>query len=412
MQAHMFQDVHVMIFVGFGFLMTFLKRYGYSSVGFNLLVAALVVQWAVLCRGYFELEDGKIRLGLRDLIGADVAAASVLISMGALLGRTTWVQLLLMGFIEILIFSANEYLQVEVFQITDAGGSIVVHAFGAYFGLAVSFMLRPSKTVPSKLEGPSYNSDMFAMIGTLFLWLFWPSFNSAFISGEGQHRAVINTYLSLAAATVTAFCISAAVTHAKKFDMVHIQNSTLAGGVAVGSICNLIIHPFGAMVTGTLAGILSVLGYEYLTPIISRKLRIQDTCGVHNLHGMPAVLSGVLSAVFAAIATKDEYSNSLYSIFPAMQQLNGTSAESTETIDNGVTIAMVRSGTTQAGYQLLALGLTVLIAIVSGLVTGVVLKYACAQVEEEHRHDDSPAWELPHDEEKAENHHQNVATIS
>lgn len=57
------------------------------------------------------------RLGLRDLIGADVAAASVLISMGALLGRTTWVQLLLMGFIEILIFSANEYLQVEVFQV-------------------------------------------------------------------------------------------------------------------------------------------------------------------------------------------------------------------------------------------------------------------------------------------------------
>lgn len=42
----------------------------------------------------------------------------------------------------------------------------------------------------------------------------------------------------------------------------------------------------------------------------------------------------------------------------------------------------------------------------------MVLKYACAQVEEEHRHDDSPAWELPHDEEKAENHHQNVATIS
>lgn len=28
-----FQDIHVMIFIGFGFLMTFLKRYGYSAVG-------------------------------------------------------------------------------------------------------------------------------------------------------------------------------------------------------------------------------------------------------------------------------------------------------------------------------------------------------------------------------------------
>ena len=49
----MFQDVHVMIFVGFGFLMTFLRRYGYSSVGFNLLLAALVLQWGTLTNGLF-----------------------------------------------------------------------------------------------------------------------------------------------------------------------------------------------------------------------------------------------------------------------------------------------------------------------------------------------------------------------
>ncbi|KAK2163750.1 hypothetical protein NP493_1447g00082 [Ridgeia piscesae] len=40
----MFQDVHVMVFVGFGFLMTFLKKYGFSSVGFNMLLAALALQ--------------------------------------------------------------------------------------------------------------------------------------------------------------------------------------------------------------------------------------------------------------------------------------------------------------------------------------------------------------------------------
>ena len=28
-----FQDVHTMMFIGFGFLMTFLKKYGYGSVG-------------------------------------------------------------------------------------------------------------------------------------------------------------------------------------------------------------------------------------------------------------------------------------------------------------------------------------------------------------------------------------------
>ena len=41
----MFMDVHVMIFIGFGFLMTFLRKYGHSSVGLNFLVAAFVIQW-------------------------------------------------------------------------------------------------------------------------------------------------------------------------------------------------------------------------------------------------------------------------------------------------------------------------------------------------------------------------------
>lgn len=56
-----FQDIHVMIFVGFAFLMTFLKKYGYSATGFNLFVAALVVQWSFLARGCFNLSNGYVR---------------------------------------------------------------------------------------------------------------------------------------------------------------------------------------------------------------------------------------------------------------------------------------------------------------------------------------------------------------
>jgi ammonium transporter Rh len=49
-----FQDVHVMVFIGFGFLMTFLKRYGFGAIGFNFLIAALNVQWSILCSGFFS----------------------------------------------------------------------------------------------------------------------------------------------------------------------------------------------------------------------------------------------------------------------------------------------------------------------------------------------------------------------
>ncbi len=47
-----FQDVHVMILIGFGFLMTFLRKYGFSAVGINFLVSALAAQWYLLVSGF------------------------------------------------------------------------------------------------------------------------------------------------------------------------------------------------------------------------------------------------------------------------------------------------------------------------------------------------------------------------
>ena len=61
--------------------------------------------------------------------------------------------------------------------------------------------------------------------GTVFLWLYWPSFNSALAPGDDQHRAVINTYLALAACCVVAFAISALVSDENKFDMVNLSSS-------------------------------------------------------------------------------------------------------------------------------------------------------------------------------------------
>lgn len=47
-------DVHSMTLIGFGFSMTFLKRYGYGSVGLNFLIAAYVLEWALIVRGLFQ----------------------------------------------------------------------------------------------------------------------------------------------------------------------------------------------------------------------------------------------------------------------------------------------------------------------------------------------------------------------
>lgn len=394
-----FQDIHVMIFVGFGFLMTFLKKYGYSAVGYTLFLVAIVIQWAIIFKGFLKMEHGVIRIGLDNLIDSDIAAAVPLISMGALLGRTTPIQLLFMGLIETAIFALNEYIQLDLLKVTDVGGSITVHAFGAYFGLAMSCILRPKKDQngPGQHEGASYTSDMFAMIGTLFLWLFWPSFNSALVDGHEQERAIINTYLSLAAATVTTFVLSAIVSHENKLDMVHVQNSTLAGGVAVGSVCNLLIGPHGAVLIGIVSGVVSVLGYRYLSPLITSKLRIHDTCGVHNLHGMPAVISAIFSAIYACLATKDNYKDTLEHIFPAMTDPADIPSNSTEIILGGYG----RTALQQGGFQLLSIVLTILMAIISGALTGLLLRSPnMRQLEKEKHHDDEVYWEVPGEKEQ------------
>jgi Ammonium Transporter Family len=40
---------------------------------------------------------------------------------------------------------------------------------------------------------------------------------------------------------------------------------------------------------------------------MSKYLRIHDTCGVHNLHGMPGLISGLGSILAAGLATNELY---------------------------------------------------------------------------------------------------------
>ena len=43
--------------------------------------------------------------------------------------------------------------------------------------------------------------------------------------------------------------------------------------------------------------------------MMAKKLKIHDTCGVHNLHGMPGVFAGIAGIVASALATTAQYGN-------------------------------------------------------------------------------------------------------
>lgn len=50
----MYMDIHVMVFVGFGFLMTFLKAASWTAVGFTYLIAVWCIQICILMTGFWH----------------------------------------------------------------------------------------------------------------------------------------------------------------------------------------------------------------------------------------------------------------------------------------------------------------------------------------------------------------------
>ncbi|UJR17563.1 hypothetical protein I4U23_004459 [Adineta vaga] len=375
----MFTDIHVMMFIGFGFLMTFLSHYSYSAIGFNFILCAFTVEWALIMRGYmFDWNDAKQKfiVDVRSLSTADFVSASILISMGAVLGQVSPLQLIIMAFFEVPIQVVNEWIGTHFFCANDGGESMFVHVFGAYFGLAVAFVLFHSNVLGSPLEKSRYTSDLFSIIGTMFLFCFWPSFNAGTASGIERLHAITNTYVSICASVMGAFLMSTIVRKGK-LDMIHIQNSTLAGGVAIGTVATSNIGLHGAMIIGTLAGMVSVLGFHFLLPKL-QDIRVHDTCGVHNLHGIPGLMAAIAGIVIVFVGNRSGYLDHLTDVC-----LSG---------------GMKRTNNMQAAYQAAALGLTLGMAIVGGLITGLILRIPIF-VQKYENFEDEPNWHLPEAEE-------------
>jgi ammonium transporter Rh len=250
--------------------------------------------------------------------------------------------------------------------------TVGLFSLGAYFGLAVAFVLFRSNTIDSSLEKSRYTSDLFSIIGTMFLFCFWPSFNAGTAVGIERLHAITNTYVSICASVIGAFLMSTVVRKGK-LDMVHIQNSTLAGGVAVGTVATLDIGFHGAMIIGTLAGMLSVLGFHFLLPKLKR-IRVQDTCGVNNLHGMPGLMAGFAGIIIAFVGNRSNYVDHL--------------------TDDCLSGGKQRTHTIQAAYQAAALGLTLCIAVVGGFLAGSILRLPIF-VHKYENFEDELNWHLP-----------------
>lgn len=371
-----FQDIHVMMFVGFGFLYVYLKTYSWTSVGINYLLGAWSIQISILFLGLWtailkgEWHD-KILLNVKWLIKADFAAAAVLISFGGVLGKLNVAQYMVMATIELFFYSLNNILGEEILHAVDMGGSMFIHTFGAYFGLAVTYFTSKPEAHENKNNSSDYTSNMVAMIGTVFLFMFWPSFNCAMAAGNARHRIIFNTVMSQTGSCLVVFLLGPVFKHGK-LHMEAVLNATVAGGVVIGACSDIVVSSWAAILIGFGGGFISLLGFEVIGPFLAKKTGLHDTAGIHNLHGMTGFIGGIIGAICAGTVTNEVFGDSVLLIFPKMKE---------------------RSPQVQAGYQLAVLAITLGISLTSGALTGLLLRMECFQGPSI-MFSDRPFWEL------------------
>jgi ammonium transporter Rh len=273
---------------------------------------------------------GEPAEGINALILAEFAVASLLICAGAVLGRLKMWQYVVLAALFIPSYMLNEHIVLEgafglVSRCVDTGGSIVIHAFGALFGLGAAISLTGKKDRGAAVAS-DFTSDRFSLLGSMVLWVFWPSFCAALVAPDLVPTTAMNVVIALCGSTLATY--GATVALRKSISAADIANATLAGGVAIGSTCDL-ATPASAMVIGLIAGFASTFGFAVVQARLQRGLRLVDTCGVSNLHGIPGLLGGLS--------------------------------------------ALVVAGGIDAGAQIAGIGVTIGVAVVAGLVAGRII---------------------------------------
>ena len=301
----LFQDIHIMVFVGMGFLFAFLKRYRLSGMTEVFWIAAITVQYYFLWNALFDGAWAKPKVwgnfttSFPELIRGEFCAISMVIAIGAVLGKSNNLQQFIIVIVGILIYSVNEHILFVSLDVSDVGGSMYIFAFGAFYGIGASWVLNYAEAKNNHNYLTNVNSNSFALIGTLFLWCFFPSFNAARAADQfAQNRAVVNTYFCLIGSVLGAYLISKLL-HQGKYHIEHIVNATIVGGVLIASGADILAEAWVAYIVGSLAGIISGIMFKWW-PGILNKLGLVDVAGVFSTFGVPGIIGALLSAIYRA----------------------------------------------------------------------------------------------------------------
>ena len=184
----------------------------------------------------------------------------------------------------------------------DFAGSTVVHSIGGWAALVGAKILGPrigkfnedgtANTIPG-------HSLTLGALGVFILWFGWFGFNPGSqlaAAGTDNIMAISKIFITtnLAAAVAAICAMFYTWVRSGKPDVGMTLNGALAGLVAITAGCD-VVSPMGAAMIGACAGVLVVVGCEFVEKI----LKIDDPVGAIAVHGINGAFGTLMVGIFA-----------------------------------------------------------------------------------------------------------------
>jgi len=319
-------DISMMVFLGFTLQRAHLRKYAYSAIGGSLLVGAIGFQFGILWNGFFDWSaislDSKIYLDMASLITGLYCATTVIVGYGAVVGRCNTAQTVTFAFFAAGFYSLNYYITIGKIQGYDLGGAITIHLFGSLFGVGASWIIglfdSTSYTALGQDQRSSYQNDVFSFLGTLVLFILFPSFNGAFAANGAQFRVVINTALACTSSGAVVVALDWFFGFQKWRPFI-LQQGVMAGGIVMGCAHSELVPTYVAILLGgIISGPCVWIGLRFVTPLMNKAYSVpsglserltfipRDTAGVLISHGVPGFI-GAIAGISATADYKNDY---------------------------------------------------------------------------------------------------------
>ena len=322
-----YQIVTVVIFLGLGLLHSSLQFYSWTSMISGIFLGVFALEIGIVYVAFWEnvfyYNFIDRLLTFKHLIKSAFNALTSMITLGAVLGKLTMPQYIILFLFEGFFSSFNYGLCIQLLKAHDDGGCIHVYLFGACFGIAVSFVILLDKDYDSinsltqSETGMNYKSATFGIIGTIIIWAFMPFVNAALTPLATElppdsindfwpfrYRAIMNTYLALIGSSFGSMLFSFYFNN--RLSINNIMFSSLSGAVGVSAFASFLNYGFISISIGLLFGVLTGFLLMIFRPNLKSRFCL-DTIGVLVLYLIPAFIGEITEIIIIGAFKNDEY---------------------------------------------------------------------------------------------------------